>query len=106
MPDVMYLAGVRCEGCHLETPGHEIRQAGAISCMSCHGDLGEGDPDLGPRLAGQNSIYVRQQFKAYADSTRQSAQAEIMQSVVAALSDDEIEAVAHYYEQLIRVDKP
>ena len=39
MPDPMFLAGVRCEGCHLEIPGHatETRRASDISCMSCHG---------------------------------------------------------------------
>jgi len=39
MPDVMFKAGVRCEGCHLEVPGQEAgtRRASEISCMSCHG---------------------------------------------------------------------
>ena len=76
------------------------------ACMSCHGDLGQGNADLGPRLAGQNSLYIRQQFTAYADKTRQTDQAEIMRPVVAELSSDEIEAIAHYYQQLVQVDKP
>ena len=39
MPDPMFLAGVRCEGCHLDIPGHSgaTRKASEISCMSCHG---------------------------------------------------------------------
>lgn len=39
MPDVMFLAGVRCEGCHRGIPGQrgEVRHASEISCMSCHG---------------------------------------------------------------------
>ena len=39
MPSPMFLAGVRCEGCHLDLPGHtsEIRRASEVSCMSCHG---------------------------------------------------------------------
>jgi nitrate/TMAO reductase-like tetraheme cytochrome c subunit len=39
MPDPMFLAGVRCEGCHLAIPGREDgpREASAIGCMSCHG---------------------------------------------------------------------
>jgi hypothetical protein len=36
-PDVMYLAKVRCEGCHLEPSAGDTRSAGEISCMSCHG---------------------------------------------------------------------
>lgn len=39
MPDPMFLAGVRCEGCHIEIPGQasDIHRASDISCMSCHG---------------------------------------------------------------------
>lgn len=39
MPSPMFLAGIRCEGCHLEIPGQSpgTRSASAISCMSCHG---------------------------------------------------------------------
>ncbi len=39
MPDAMFLAGVRCEGCHLPIPGQkgDVRRASEISCMSCHG---------------------------------------------------------------------
>ncbi len=76
------------------------------ACKTCHGTSGEGDADLGPRLAGQNSIYIRQQFTAYADKTRKTAQAEVMQPVAAAMSGDEIEAIGYYYQQLIDVDRP
>jgi len=39
MPNPMFLAGVRCEGCHLEVPGQstDVHRASEISCMSCHG---------------------------------------------------------------------
>ncbi len=39
MPDPMYTAGVRCEGCHIDIPGHEaeVRTASDVSCMACHG---------------------------------------------------------------------
>jgi nitrate/TMAO reductase-like tetraheme cytochrome c subunit len=39
MPDPMFLAGVRCEGCHMAIPGQEeeTHRASAIACMSCHG---------------------------------------------------------------------
>lgn len=39
MPDIMFLAGVRCEGCHIEIPGRKTGILGAsdVSCMSCHG---------------------------------------------------------------------
>ena len=37
MPDVMFRAGVRCEGCHLDHGDGFTRTADEISCMSCHG---------------------------------------------------------------------
>ena len=83
-----------------------VPDKGVPACVTCHGAVGEGDAELGPRLAGQNSLYIQQQFKAYADTTRQTPQAEVMQSVAAELSADEIEAIAYYYQQLIQVDKP
>ena len=91
--------------------GRAIAQQGVSekeipACMTCHGALGEGNADLGPRLAGQNSVYIRQQLTAYANKTRQTDQAEIMRPVVAGLSGDEIEAIAYYYEQLIDLNNP
>ncbi len=83
-----------------------VPEKGVPACRTCHGALGEGNAVLGPRLAGQNSIYIQQQFTAYATKTRQTALAAIMQPVVAGLSDGEIEAVAYYYQQLIQGDRP
>lgn len=38
-PNPMFLAGVRCEGCHLAIPGEHaaVHKADAVSCMTCHG---------------------------------------------------------------------
>jgi nitrate/TMAO reductase-like tetraheme cytochrome c subunit len=39
-PNPMYLAGIRCEGCHMfpgRNKGGEVMQASRISCMACHG---------------------------------------------------------------------
>ena len=35
-PAAMYLAGVRCEACHISNDG-ESKRASSVSCMSCHG---------------------------------------------------------------------
>ncbi|MEW6456012.1 MAG: cytochrome c3 family protein [Acidobacteriota bacterium] len=35
-PSVMYLAGVRCEGCHF-IPKGDVHKATEVSCMACHG---------------------------------------------------------------------
>lgn len=39
MPSPMFQAGVRCEGCHIQLPGHEteVNRASDVSCMACHG---------------------------------------------------------------------
>jgi hypothetical protein len=39
MPSQMFEAGVRCEGCHRDLPGHatNVKRASDVSCMSCHG---------------------------------------------------------------------
>jgi cytochrome c553 len=74
-----------------------IAQSGVPACTACHGPIGEGS-DIGPRLAGQNVMYIESQFEAFANGTRQTVQSAIMQPVVAGLTDDDIDAVAHYYE--------
>ena len=77
-----------------------ISQQGVPACIICHGPLGEGNA-TGPRLAGQNMMYIQAQFKAFASGSRQTAQSALMQSVVTGLSDDDIKAVAHYYESVV-----
>ena len=74
-----------------------IPQKGVPACIACHGPLGEGS-DIGPRLAGQNVMYIKSQFAAFASGARQTVQSAVMQPVVAGLTGDDIEAVAHYYE--------
>ncbi len=38
LPSVMFLSGVRCEGCHiLEADKTGIKKSGPFSCMNCHG---------------------------------------------------------------------
>jgi cytochrome c553 len=76
-----------------------IPQQGVPACMLCHGPLGEGSA-VGPRLAGQNTMYIESQFKAFASGSRQTVQSASMQPVVAGLTDDDIKAVAHYYESV------
>lgn len=82
-----------------------IPQKGAPACFTCHGPLGEGST-VGPRLAGQNVTYIKNQFEAFASGARQTARSAIMQPVVAGLSAADIEAVAHYYESISETGRP
>ena len=36
------------------------------ACIVCHGPIGEGS-DIEPRLAGQNVLYMKSQFTAFAN---------------------------------------
>ena len=76
-----------------------ISQHGIPACILCHGPLGEGSA-VGPRLAGQNVMYIESQFKAFASGSRQTDHSAPMQPVAAGLTDDDIKAVAHYYESV------
>jgi len=76
-----------------------IPQKGVPACITCHGSLGEGS-DIGPRLAGQNVMYIESQFEAIANGARQTVQSAIMQPVVAGLTNDDIEALAHFFESV------
>lgn len=76
-----------------------IPEKGVPPCMACHGPLGEGS-DIGPRLAGQNSLYIKRQFEAFSDGSRQTVGAATMRPAVVGLNADEVDAVAHYYESV------
>ena len=76
-----------------------IAKSGVPACVACHGPLGEGS-DIGPRLAGQNVMYFKSQFESFANGTRQTVKSAIMQPVVAGLTDDDIEALAHFFESV------
>ena len=45
-------------------------------------------------------MYIRNQFEAFASGTRRTLQSAAMQPVVAALTDEDLEAVAYYYESV------
>jgi cytochrome c553 len=76
-----------------------ISQHGVPACIYCHGPLGEGSV-VGPRLAGQNVIYIESQFNAFASGARQTAQSASMQHVVDGMTANDIKAVAHYFESV------
>ncbi len=79
---------------------------GVPPCVGCHGTSRENDTALGPHLAGQNRLYMTRQLEAFASETRQTSHADLMRPVVAGLSSAEIDAVSHYYEQLIELNEP
>lgn len=66
MPDVMYRAGVRCEGCHLDHGDGDTRRAGEVSCMSCHGPKYRGLYASWTRAIDGRTVALRRQLDATA----------------------------------------
>ena len=75
----------------------EAGRVKAKPCNTCHGKDGIGTMPMFPNLAGQKAIYLAKQLKAFRDGSRKS---EVMNIVVKALSDRDIENLAAYYESL------
>jgi len=51
-------------------------------------------------------MYIKNQFEAFASGARQTVQSALMQPVVAGLTADDVEAVAHYYESVPDTSQP
>ncbi len=69
----------------------------AKACIGCHGAEGRGAPIPGyPSLAGQNPRYALAQMQFIRDGMRTNGQSLVMKGIVAALSDEELRAIADY----------
>jgi cytochrome c553 len=89
------------EGAKLYRGGNA--QTGVPACMACHGPNGAGNPGANyPALRGQHAKYTALQLNAYKTGERvtDESQKQIMRSVAARMSAQEIEAVAKFIEGL------
>ncbi len=68
------------------------------ACAACHGATGAGLPKQFPRLAGQHSDYTLQQLRTF--RTGERANAPMMMTIAAKMSDAEMQAVADYIQGL------
>jgi len=79
---------------------------GVAACMACHGPNGAGNPPANfPAVGGQNAAYVVKALKDFrAGKTRafdaKDDAGKTMRDVAKRMSDDEMEAVAHYISGL------
>ncbi len=64
------------------------------ACIGCHGVNGISELEDAPNLAGETSIYIDTQLKAFRIGKREH---EIMSAVAADLTDTEIRAAADWY---------
>ncbi|MDA1107322.1 MAG: c-type cytochrome [Proteobacteria bacterium] len=69
----------------------------APPCMSCHGETGLGDDNMGtPRLAGQGFVYLRKQLYEFATDHRTDTTMGVMNGVAKALSDQDKADISAY----------
>jgi cytochrome c553 len=74
------------------------------ACNNCHGPDGGGEPPAIPSLAGQYAHYVAFELQMWQRGYRQSSPG-IMRVIAAKLDDQDIAAVAAYYQQLPAAQK-
>jgi len=84
--------------------GQQLAKVGDLNlrvqaCESCHGPNGLGEPPTVPYLTGQYSHYINAQIQMFRRGTRKSQQ---MQDPSHALREQDIAAVAAYFEQASR----
>lgn len=76
-------------------------QQGIPACIICHGPTGNGNPQAGfPQLAGQHTAYTILQLQAFKNSLRTNDLNHIMHEISSRLSQEDIELLAHYIEEL------
>lgn len=86
--------------------GEQLYRGGDLSkhisaCIACHGPKGTGNEQAGfPVLSGQHAAYTIMQLQAFKDGKRTNDLNHIMQDISARMSQDDMEAVAHYIEGL------
>ena len=64
------------------------------TCAACHGDRGISAMGMYPNLAGQHRSYLVHSLESYRDGTRKNP---IMAGFAAALTDEDIQAIALYF---------
>ncbi len=69
--------------------------AKAATCIACHGADGNSVNPEWPSLAGQNAEYLVRQLNQFRSGQRENA---LMAPMIAALNDDDVQALAAYYE--------
>ena len=86
--------------------GQRVYRSGKVNeqvmaCAGCHGPDGRGNAPAGwPSVHGQHSTYVAAQLRAYKSGARTTDPNQMMRTVAASLSEDEIDAVASFIQGL------
>ncbi|BBP01323.1 c-type cytochrome [Sulfuriferula nivalis] len=73
---------------------------GLPACIQCHGAMGVGVGSTFPALAGQSSIYIENQLRAWQQGTRAPGPLGLMKVIASKLSATDIHDVATYFSAL------
>ena len=75
---------------------------GIAACLACHGPTGRGNAAAAyPALQGQHAAYTAKQLRDYASGARTSdGTTQVMRSIAARLSEEDIVALASYVQGL------
>ena len=69
------------------------------ACIACHGPVGRGNSAAGyPALRAQHAQYTQKQLHDYAAGGRTGGNAEVMQTIVKRMSQEDIRNVASYVQ--------
>jgi len=84
--------------------GEELAKVGSAvrqipGCDNCHGPGGAGEPPAIPYLAGQYASYIAMELRMWQRGLRTSS-SEVMAPIAKQLDDQEIAAVAAFYQQI------
>jgi cytochrome c553 len=104
-----YFAGVSAPFLPLKAPnaalvkrGEELARAGGpqrVHCDNCHGPGGSGEPPVIPYLAGQYAHYIAFTLQMWQEGFRKNSP-DAMGAIAKKLDDQDILAVAAYYQQV------
>jgi cytochrome c553 len=104
-----YFASVNAPFLPLKAPnaalvqrGEELAKAGGsdrLHCDNCHGPGGSGEPPVIPYLAGQYAHYIAFTLQMWQEGFRKNSP-DAMEVIAKKLGDQEILAVAAYYQQV------
>jgi cytochrome c553 len=76
-------------------------ERGITACIACHGPTGQGNPLARyPAIAGQHASYTAATLGHYASGERSSDPNQIMRSIAARMSAEDIRAVSNYLQGL------
>jgi cytochrome c553 len=76
------------------------RARGIRRCVNCHGETGEGEGPANPAIAGQPTAYTVEQLQRWKRGERRNDARDVMGQAARGMSDEEIEAIAAYVEQM------